>query len=58
MERQNVDLVLEQIVPGPATESIADDELEDVKGEVGDDAEDPNNYCPTPPDALNPCEAP
>ena len=52
------DLVLEKVVPGLAAERVADDELEDVEREVGDQAEEPDDPCPSPSDALNPGKPP
>lgn len=51
-------LVLEQIIPGLPTQSVSNDELEDIKREVGDDAEEPYGSCPSPPNAFNPSKAP
>ncbi|RWW63106.1 hypothetical protein BHE74_00029739 [Ensete ventricosum] len=60
-EREREDivyLVLEKVVPGPAAQTIANDELENVEREVGDEAVEPNDPSPPPSDALHPRKAP
>ncbi|RWW20605.1 hypothetical protein GW17_00015283 [Ensete ventricosum] len=56
--RDIVYLVLEKVVPGPAAQTIANDELENVEREVGDEAVEPNDPSPPPSDALHPRKAP
>ena len=51
-------LVLEEVVPGPAAEHKADEELEQVEREVEDDAVEPDYASPAPADALDPGKAP
>lgn len=59
MSNKNIfDLVLKQVIPGFATQGVADDELEDIKRDVGNQAEEPDNSCPSPSNALDPGEAP
>ena len=51
-------LVLDHGIPGLAAQCIADDELEDVKREVGDNAEDPDDSTPAPSNTLDSSKAP
>lgn len=51
-------LVLDNIIPGPASQCIAYYELEDIKREVGDNAVDPDDTCPSPSNAFNSGKAP
>jgi hypothetical protein len=51
-------LVLEEVVPGPAAEHEADEELEQVEREVEHDAVQPHDTGPAPADTLDPGEAP
>lgn len=51
-------LVLKEVVPGPATEHEADEELEQVQWEVEHDAVQPDDAGPAPADTLNPGKAP
>lgn len=51
-------LILEHVVPSTASESHADEKLEDVKRNVGDNAKDPNNSSPFPPDSVDSSEVP
>jgi hypothetical protein len=46
------------VVPGLAAERVADDELEHVQGDVGDDGEGPDGAAPAPADALHLAELP
>lgn len=46
------------VVPCSAAKRVSDDELEDVEGDVGDDAEGPDGGAPTPTDPLHPAELP
>lgn len=49
---------MDKVVPGLAAESVANNELENVEREVGDEAVDPDHSGPAPSDALDPGEAP
>lgn len=51
-------LVLKEVVPGPATEHEADEELEQVEREVEHDAVQPDNTSPAPADTLDPGKTP
>lgn len=51
-------LVLKQIIPGLPTQCIADDELEDIKGEACDDAVNLDHSCPSPTNAMNSSKVP
>lgn len=51
-------LVLHNIIPGLATQCIADYELEDIKREIGDNAVDPDNSCPSPSNTCDSGKAP
>ncbi|RRT47164.1 hypothetical protein B296_00033279 [Ensete ventricosum] len=46
------------LLRGPAAQTIANDELENVEREVGDEAVEPNDPSPPPSDALHPRKAP
>ena len=48
----------EDIVPSLATEEVADDELEEVKRDVGYNAVYPDHTGPSPSDSTDPCKAP
>lgn len=48
----------EDVVPSLATEEVADDELEDVKRDVGYNAVYPDHTSPSPSDSTDPCKTP
>lgn len=51
-------LVLKKVVPSLAAECVADKELEEVQWDVSDDAVQPYDSCPAPPNSLDLCESP
>jgi hypothetical protein len=51
-------LILEQIIPGLATQRISDNEFKDIQRDVEDDAVEPNYASPSPPNSANPRKAP
>lgn len=51
-------LVLEKVIPGLATERIADDEFKDIKRDVGNDTENPDHSSPSPSTALDSGKSP
>lgn len=53
-----INLVLVQVFPTLAAQSIADHEFEDIKRDVRDEAENPYNTCPSPPNSMDPGKTP
>jgi len=51
-------LVLQQIIPGLPSQCIANDELEDIERDVGDNAVNPDDSCPSPTNPLDSCKGP
>lgn len=58
LKRKKKDLVLKQGIPSLATQSVTDDELEDVEREVSDETVNPYHTCPSPANALDSCKFP
>ena len=51
-------LILKQIIPSPATQSISDGKLENIQREVEYDTIEPNNTSPSPANTVDPRKAP
>ena len=51
-------LVLEHVVPCTSCESHADEKLENVKRNVCNNAVDPDNSCPSPPNSIDSSKVP
>jgi hypothetical protein len=52
-QTMNTYLVLQEIVPGLASQHVADGELEQVERDEGDDAVEPDDARPPPPDSSD-----
>jgi hypothetical protein len=54
----STDLILEEIIPGSATQNVADYEFEEIKRDVEDNAVKPDNNCPSPSNAMDSRKSP
>uniref|UniRef100_A0A6N2MT07 Uncharacterized protein n=1 Tax=Salix viminalis TaxID=40686 RepID=A0A6N2MT07_SALVM len=55
---QNKAIARQQIIPGLPSQCIADNEFDDIKRDIGDNAKKPNDSCPSPTNAFDSCKGP